>query len=786
MSTPARRRLLDPALALLVGGAAFALYAATLAPTVLAGDGGEFQFVPYLLGVAHPTGYPLYTLLGWAWSHLLPLGDVAYRMNLFSAFWAALAAGLSVLTSSALLRQALPDLTPAVRRLLALLAASLLAVTPTLWSQALIAEVYGLHIFWVVLLLYLVLTWGQRRRNASPTPAGDAVGRKYLLLTALCFGLSLTHHSTTLLLAPALLAYVWLTDRRALRDWRRVVLPVLALMLLPLLLYLYIPWRAPHTPYLRLPLDEGRELVLYENSLPNLLRFITGGPFGGSVDLSVDLGKRLAQAAGFLLAEVGWPGVLLALLGVAQLALSRRWALLALTGLAYLVSVAFNLVYTIGDIFVLYIPSYLIVVLWLAVGVGGLARLAGRRRTMSALLVLPFFALPLWLAATHWADVDQSHNRRAATRWQAILSEPLPSGAILVSNDRNNIMPLWYYQYVEGQRPDLLGLFPLITADYPELGQVLDLALSTGRPTYLIKEMAGVEVKVAVEPEGSLWRIRGLAAEGEPAHPLDLRLGEGVALVGYDRWPHSPRPGQTLRVSLYWQPLRPLEAEYHTFVHLLDAGGQTVAQSDQQPGGTYYPTSLWQPGERLRDDHELDIPPGTPDGVYTLLAGMYSLAEDGTLLLLGEPAAIGQVGVKSQVPTEVGPVPHRVEATFGEQIELLGYGTETGDDGLRVTLHWRCRRPPKADYSVFVHLLDAGGQVVAQHDGWPQGGAYPFSVCDEGEVVVDEHPLLLPADLPAGSYGLRVGLYLLESGRRLPTESGSDSVDLGPVELPGP
>ena len=54
--------------------AAFGLYLATLALTVLEADGGEFQFVPWLPGIAHPTGYPLYILLGWLWTHLLPFG----------------------------------------------------------------------------------------------------------------------------------------------------------------------------------------------------------------------------------------------------------------------------------------------------------------------------------------------------------------------------------------------------------------------------------------------------------------------------------------------------------------------------------------------------------------------------------------------------------------------------------------------------------------------------------------------------------------------------------------
>ncbi len=207
-------------------------------------------------------------------------------------------------------------------------------------------------------------------------------------------------------------------------------------------------------------------------------------------------------------------------------------------------------------------------------------------------------------------------------------------------------MPLWYLQYVEQQRPDLLGLFPLITPDYPTLGYILDLALSTGRPIYLIKEMPGVEVKVAVEAEGRLWRVLGPAAEGEPTHPCDMRLAGAVALRGYDCLPCQARPGEVLPISLYWEALHPLEAEYHTFVHLLDPAGQKVTQSDRQPGGVYYPTTLWRPGERLRDDHLLTVPADAPGGVYQLLIGMYALAQDGSLIPLGDPVVVGQVVVK--------------------------------------------------------------------------------------------------------------------------------------------
>jgi hypothetical protein len=499
------------------------------------------------------------------------------------------------------------------------------------------------------------------------------------------------------------------------------------------------------------------------------------------------------MAATLLRDEIGWLGVLLALVGLLKLATGRRWALLALTGLTYLAVVAFNLVYTIGDIFVMFIPSYLIVVLWMMVAIGVVANLVGRWRRGGGLIVLAvFFLLPLWMALNHYTSIDQSRNTIASQSWQAILSEPLPQDAILISNDRNDIMPMWYYQYVGeeypgapdgGSRLDLLGLFPLITPDHSTLGQVLDLALSTGRPTYLIKEMPGIEVKVQVESEGRLWRVTGPASQGVPDHSLGGRLAKVVSLVGYDRSPHSPHPGDTLNVTLYWQALQPLQKQYHTYVHLVDGAGQVVAQSDRQPGGAYYPTTIWQPGEQLRDDHILAIPSGTALGVYQMLAGMYALSDESEIQPLGQPLAIGQVAVKDGVPTEPVDTGQPMGAEFGDQIELVGYSTHQAAGVLAVTLYWRCIEPPETNYSVFVHLLDTEYQIVAQHDGQPQGNAYPTSVWDVDEVLADEHPLSLPPDLPAGDYQLRVGLYLPETGERLPVEGSGDSLELGPVEV---
>ena len=151
--------------------AAFALYLATLLPGLGSGDTAEFQRVLPTLGVAHPTGYPLYTILGWLWSQL-PLGGApAWRVSLLSAFAAALAVGAVYLVARAL----------GQARVVAAAAALALAASRTFWSQATIAEVYALAALLQALLLLALLRWRGGRWPLwvagleAPVPALDAL-----------------------------------------------------------------------------------------------------------------------------------------------------------------------------------------------------------------------------------------------------------------------------------------------------------------------------------------------------------------------------------------------------------------------------------------------------------------------------------------------------------------------------------------------------------------------------------------------------------------------------------
>lgn len=679
--------------------AAFGLYLATLAPTVLEADGGEFQFVPWLPGIAHSTGYPLYILLGWLWTHLLPIGEVAWRMNLLSAVLAAAAVGLTYAVARQMLDRTLPVTPLPARIIAAVMAAATFAVSHTFWSQALIAEVYTLHTLFVVALLWLALSYVFFSPGSIPPDSWEisrfARNDKTSKLLVLTLGLSLTHHRTIVLLLPALVLFLLTADRTPTQTFPlggggqgggprsavggRFLLTHMALLFVPLLLYLYLPLVAPSTPYATLSLSETQRLVLYDDSWQGFWQHSMGSVFSGELKPSAAGLDRLELVWQLLRQQVGWVGVILALAGLMTLWQRRQSALLLLTGLGCVVFVAFNLIYFIGDVFVLFIPVWLFVCLWLGLGSLGAAhwlaqyfvqsktgsvnsspgfeameKRLGQRiyRLITLSLAVLGLLLPAVLLATRYAELDQSPNMAARERWQAILAEPLPEGAILLSNDRNEIMPLWYYQYVEGRRPDLLGLFPLIVPEpaYANVGRVLDQALASGRPVYLIKPMAGLEIKADLSPAGSLFRATPNGAP--PAHLLNLKLPEitlsaspsiteTITLLGYDLSPARIRPGTMLTVTLHWQVSQPLSLDYTSYVHLVNNNGQGLTQSDHQPGGDFYPSHYWQTGEIVRDQHLLTVPPAIPPGEYRLRVGMYDQPEPGVLKSMGAGVEIG-------------------------------------------------------------------------------------------------------------------------------------------------
>lgn len=239
---PARTRTASPmALAgILVWISVFLLYTFTAGPGIveLFDDSLEFQVVAPTFGIAHPTGYPLYTIMGGLWSRVLfPFGNWAWRMNLFSALSAATAVLLVYLITARLLpRTDRRDLWAG------LAAATAFALGLVWWSQATVAEVYALHGLLMASILLVTLTIPPLYAS-SQTPAGQRRAFRRMLLLSFLIGLSLAHHRTALLLLPGVAVYLFWSVPGLWKP-RKEWLFWIGAFLLPLTLYLYLPLRA--------------------------------------------------------------------------------------------------------------------------------------------------------------------------------------------------------------------------------------------------------------------------------------------------------------------------------------------------------------------------------------------------------------------------------------------------------------------------------------------------------------------------------------------------------------
>jgi hypothetical protein len=116
---------------------------------------------------------------------------------------------------------------------------------------------------------------------------------------------------------------------------------------------------------------------------------------------------------------------------------------------------------------------------------------------------------------------------------------------------------------------------------------------------------------------------------------VDAGFGGVIRLLGYDLDPAGAAPGQTFRLTLYWESLAAAPQDYTVFTHLLDAQGRIVGQQDRQPLGGERPTTSWLPGEFLTDVYELSVPPDAPSGTYTIEVGLYDAASGQRLPALG-------------------------------------------------------------------------------------------------------------------------------------------------------
>jgi hypothetical protein len=261
-------------------------------------------------------------------------------------------------------------------------------------------------------------------------------------------------------------------------------------------------------------------------------------------------------------------------------------------------------------------------------------------------------------------------------------------------------------------------------------------------------------------------------------NPQQIQFGEHIHLLGYQVRQPAVKEGEQLMVDLFWEASQPITDSYTVALALTDASGQVVASLDTIPYQGRYATAVWAPGHPFQDTYTLppvrSLPtPGNGNIFLTLYPWRQTekaLPVTVNTIEVGQKLMLSSIKIAPSSDAQFQPTV-KTSVDFGPAFRLVGYDMEdNAAPGLPfpITLYWNAVKPDGQEYTVFVHMVDASGQLVAQADSPPQANTYPTSIWAGGEQIRDEHVLMLPPDLPDGPYQILIGLYHTDTGVRLP------------------
>jgi hypothetical protein len=483
----------------------FALYLRTLSPTVLylqdpkLLDAVMVQMQVAVLGITHPTGYPTYLMLTHLFTYL-PVGDVAYRVNLGSAFYAALAVVAVYLTGLLL-----------SKRVVAAAAGALaFGLGAALWSQAVIAEVYTLNALLVAMTIGVLLLWRVHGRD------------RYLLLSAFLMGLCLTNHLTSGLLLPAGVLLVALVDRSKLKDVG-LLLKGAGLFLLGLTPYLYLPVRAAMDP----PMDANNP-----TTFERFWYVVTGGNLTGSFFSfgPAELPGRMLFYGEHLLQNLPFLVVMVALTGAVVVLLRDRAAGIFL-GFLFFGWLFYSIENDIPDVELYFIPTYLVLSLWAAAGFGALldeaesltGRLSKAARwgvigTLCAVMLL----LPLFGVGKTYARSDMSGVYRGQKEIEAVAENAAPNATVL-----HHRSSMWYMVLVEKRRRDLTIVDPFFhntDVSWADLVWPTDIDLAATDRRYGTDDLSGAKAARMAAKKGRVYLLDQESTNLEPFRKAGFRV----------------------------------------------------------------------------------------------------------------------------------------------------------------------------------------------------------------------------------------------------------------------
>ncbi len=684
---------------------AVALYTFTLAPDILPADNGEFQYTGTLLGVAHPPGFPLYTLLSFLMTKLPFAAAPAAKINLLSAFTSAATVVLVYLTVLTFAPRAAYLKT----RLAGIAAAITLGTSTTFWAQATTANIRSLTAFFTALAIYALLRHGQEKTSGISHPLPHSPDR-WLWLLALAVSLGLTHHLSLFFMAGILfLALLWI-DFDLVKQPRRWLRPLL-FGLLGLLPLLYLPWRGAVGA-----IGAPDDLTTIQGFLNHAL----GLGFRGDLfylDSWAAFGQRFQVMANVLTFQFH-PALLAGMVIGFLFLLWHERQLAFLLGGSFLLHTAITATYRAPQTVEYMLPAYVPLVLMLGYGLFLVLdfRWQGLRFNLTphaaplqlfdwgdgrtGLAVLPVYLMYgalglIFLAAatqlqTNWPNytwlAHVTDTRDTVRPW---LDNAPPHSTLLA--EWHWFTPLRYLQEVEGVRPDIVLEYVVPTAEkYDDTwARRIEEELARGRAviTTHFEEIAYSHLPTP-EPYGEAFLFRQDPLVELPAGytPALLTLGEALVVQGYVVQPAQVEIGQETVLTVAWSPLGELPVGATLFAHLVAADGALLGQADV----ALRPRAI---GLTLTSFH-LAPRPGSAPGNYALMLGAYQFSLTGLQPLLDEQGQPRTTLTNLTVTAMTRPLftrnpVYRPVPSGRPLLRLVGYDWDFTLAEPRLYLHWQ-------------------------------------------------------------------------------------------------
>lgn len=412
-------------------------------------DSGELATVICTLGIAHPTGYPLFTLVGHCWMMIFYTMEEIIRLNLFVALLTAIAVGVFFKTTLTI-RRAITVFRPKNQKrkeanercffLASIIASLVLGFSTTFWSQSTVIEVYALHLVMILLAINMFIS-GMEEQLTEPR----YISRK-LILFAFILGLSFSNHMTTILLAPGFLWLYFRTFRFGKESWSQIF-KIASFFILGLSLYLYLPIRSSGHPIL----DWG-----HPATAERFFWHVSGKQFHVWMFSGWDVvQKQLNYYVGNFTSEYYFIIIVCMIAGLLVL-LKRSQRLFIFLVLLFGTTIIYAVNYDIFDIDSYFLLSYIVIGFIIAYGIEFIIeRIESSRFLVKIVFVLMFCATPVIQIIFNWEKVDETRNKIPKQFVEKAFSDFGPNAIVLASQWDYFISPSLYYQFIRHKRCDV-------------------------------------------------------------------------------------------------------------------------------------------------------------------------------------------------------------------------------------------------------------------------------------------------------------------------------------------